>query len=246
MSEPAPFMTGPVSERAHRMLDLLHDRDLNFDLGIEPDPAEGWHIDDYCQNLPPEPPGPPADGATFRVAQELMTDYEFADPSIVRAVYYSDRPLADRDMVLEARFYGLKFYMGLRVGGVIDEVVEFDGRTVHRWGWNYRTLAGHLEMGQMDYEVWKWDDTGEVQFRIHAFSRPARIVNPIVRLGFAVFGRGMQKRFARRALARMRRLVSMRLIEKATGAPLPRESGPREDVRVEPAARADVRLPADR
>ena len=35
------------------------------------------------------------------------------------------------------------------------------GRPVRIWGWSYRTLQGHLEMGQMDYEVWKWLDDGE-------------------------------------------------------------------------------------
>ena len=52
------------------------------------------------------------------------------------------------------------------------------------WGWNYRTLDGHVEMGQMDWEVWKWLETGAVEFRVHAVSRAAPIPNPIVRLGF--------------------------------------------------------------
>jgi uncharacterized protein (UPF0548 family) len=79
---------------------------------------------------------------------------------------------------------------------------------VRRWGWNYRTLQGHLEMGQMDYEVHKWLDSGEVQFRIHAFSRPARIPNPVIRLGFRLFGRRVQRRFARHACQRMARLTA--------------------------------------
>jgi hypothetical protein len=55
----------------------------------------------------------------------------------------------------------------------------------------------------MDYELWKWLDDGAVEFRIHVVSRAARIPNPIVRLGFRLFGRREQVRFARRALARM-------------------------------------------
>ena len=114
-------------------------------------------------------------------------------------------------MMLEARFYGLRFLLGLRVGDVRDETATVDDRPVRRWGWNYRTLEGHLETGQMDFEVWKWLDTGEVQFRIHAYSRPARITNPIVWLGMKVFGRWMQKRFARNALRRMDELVRARV-----------------------------------
>ena len=58
------------------------------------------------------------------------------------------------------------------------------GRDARVWGWNYRTLEGHVEIGQMDWEVWKWLDDGHVEFRVHAVSRPALIPNPIVRLGF--------------------------------------------------------------
>src|SRR5207248_1742470 len=72
----------------------------------------------------------------------------------------------------------------------------------------YRTLQGHLEMGQMDYEVWKWLDTGRVEFRIHAYSRRARIRNPALRLGFRLIGRREQVRFARHACARMARACS--------------------------------------
>ena len=32
------------------------------------------------------------------------------------------------------------------------------------YGWYYDTLEGHFEQGRMHYEVWKWLDTGEVEF----------------------------------------------------------------------------------
>ena len=76
------------------------------------------------------------------------------------------------------------------------------------WGWSYATLQGHLETGQMDYEVWKWLDSGAVEFRIHVVSRSSRIGNPIIRLGFRLFGRREQVRFAKRACERMACLVS--------------------------------------
>ena len=137
-----------------------------------------------------------------------MADYEFADPKIVRAIYHADRPLADRDMLLEVRFWGLRFRFGVRVGGVIDETRPVEGRDVRVWGFNYATLQGHLETGQMDFEVWKWIDTGVVEFRIHAVSRASRIRNPIIRLGFRLFGRREQVRFAKRACERMACLVA--------------------------------------
>jgi uncharacterized protein (UPF0548 family) len=198
--------------RARRALTTLRDKTFNFD----PDQADhfttatGWHVDDYLQPLPPEPPGPPTPGGSFEVARRLMRDYEFADPAIVRAVYEEDSPFETRDMLLEGRFWGLRFHFGVRVGGLVDEEATLDRRPLRRWGWNYRTLQGHLEMGQMDYEVRKWLDNGEVEFRIHAVSRPAHIPNPVIRLGFRVFGRRVQRRFARHACQRMARLTAAR------------------------------------
>jgi uncharacterized protein (UPF0548 family) len=196
--------------RALEALHALHDKRLNFDLdGREAIAREaGWNVDDYRQPLPPEPPGPPAPGGSWERARRLMLDYEFADPKIVRAVYAPDSPLEGRDMLLEARFLGLRFRFGVRVEGVVDETCEADGRKVRVWGWSYRTLQGHLEMGQMDYEVWKWLDSGAVEFRIHVVSRSSRIGNPIIRLGFRLFGRREQVRFAKRACERMACLVS--------------------------------------
>jgi uncharacterized protein (UPF0548 family) len=169
--------------------------------------TRGWRIDDYCQPLPGEPPGPPAPNGVWERARQLMRDYEFADPAIVRAIYRRDTPLKGRDMLLEVRFWGLRFRVGVRVGGVIDETRELDGRQARVWGWSYATLQGHLEMGQMDYEAWKWLDTGAVEFRIHVVSKASRIGNPIIRLGFRIFGRREQVRFARRACERMACLV---------------------------------------
>jgi uncharacterized protein (UPF0548 family) len=191
--------------RSLEALRALHDKRLNFDLPTRDADARaaGWRIDDYRQPLPSEEPGPPEPGGTWERAVELMRDYEFADPSIVRAVYAPDSELEGRDMLLEVYFWGLHFHFGVRVSGVVDETCESDGRPVRIWGWSYRTLQGHLEMGQMDYSVWKWIDSGEVEFRIHVMSKPARIPNPIVRLGFRLFGRREQVRFARRACERM-------------------------------------------
>jgi uncharacterized protein (UPF0548 family) len=191
-------------------LRALHDTQPNFDLPSRGEMSRegGWQVDDYCQPLPPEGAGPPEPGGTWERAREAMDTYEFADPAIVRAVYAPDSELEGRDMLLQARFCGLRFYFGVRVGGVRDETRDVDSRSVRVWGWSYRTLQGHLEMGQMDYEVWKWLDDGAVEFRIHVASRPGRIPNPVVRLGFRLFGRRQQVRFARRACARMAALLA--------------------------------------
>ncbi len=202
------------------LLDELPVKELNFDPArrAEFTPENGWRIDSYRQCLPSEPPGPPVLGGSWETARRLMGDYELADPSIIRALYRSDAPLEGRNMLLEARFHGLRFYLGVRVGTVFDETREEDGRRARVWGWGYATLEGHLEMGEMDYEVRKWLDSGAVEFRIHAVSRAAHVAVPLVRLGFRLFGRRQQTRFARLACERMARLTATNLERGARSA----------------------------
>ncbi|MEA2508189.1 MAG: hypothetical protein QOG21_271 [Actinomycetota bacterium] len=194
---------------AHTVLDRLRTKDLNFSPQEDGPfiPENGWRIDRYSRALPPEAPGPPEARGSWEVARQLSEAYEFVDPHLVRAFYDPREPLLGRTMLLEIHFWGLRVYAGVRVEGVDDSTREVQGRQARVWAWNYRTLEDHFEVGQIDYEVWKWLDSGEVEFRIDAFSRPARIDQPVVRLGFKLFGRGRQVRFARHACDRMAALT---------------------------------------
>jgi uncharacterized protein (UPF0548 family) len=196
--------------RAHARLADLRQRDLNFDpercAGVER--GHGWHVDDLRQPLPSEPPGPPLPGGSWEVARHLMRHYQVADPAIVRAFYDEGEPLEGRTMLLELRLWRLRFGVGVRVGPVYDEEREVDGRPARVSGWGYRTLEGHLEIGQMSWEVWKWQDTGAVEFHIHAFSRFAPANSVLVRVGLRLFGRREQLRFYRHACARMASLTA--------------------------------------
>ena len=188
-----------------RSVEDLDGRGYNFDparlrrLAAE----EGWRHDERRQPLGPEPPGDPVPGGSFERAKALMRDYAFADGSAVHAIFEQDAPLEGRNMLLVGRFLGLDFRLGVRVGEVVDETRTEAGRPVRVWGWSYRTLRGHLERGEMSYEVRKWLDTGAVEFRIAAVSRPAPVGNPLVRLGFALLGRREQLRFYRHTCAVM-------------------------------------------
>lgn len=205
--------TRPMDDTISRALAEMDERPLNFTPGPPgaQTPAHGWEVDRYCTSLPAEPPGDPVPDGSWETARRLMREYAFADPAIVRAAYDPQRSLEERTMLLEARFHGLRFHIGVRVSGVVDETRHEDGRPVRVWGWSYRTLQGHLEAGEMGYEAWKWLDTGEVEFRIHRIVRPAGGGDPIVRLGFRLFGRREQLRFARRAGERMAALVGAEL-----------------------------------
>lgn len=215
-------------------LEGLSDKGLNFRPPDRwPSGGEGWWIDDHRQELPPEAPGPPIPGGAWEVACRILRDYDFVDPAIVRALYRSGDPLEGRDMLLELRVWGLRFHVGVRLGEVSNGTVMEDGRKATVWGWNYRTLEGHFEVGQMDYEVRKWLDSGDVEFRIHAFSRAAHIANPIVRLGFRLLGRRKQTLFARGACERMHRLT---VEELRDGAQRVQPGGGEDGLVVRPAS----------
>jgi uncharacterized protein (UPF0548 family) len=185
----------------------LHAKPLNYDPDAPHPESAGWRVDDYCEPLPSEPPGPPVDGGSFRIAQRLLRDYKVADPSIVRAHYDHDAPLEGRDMLLELRFWLFRTFAGCRVGEVVDERRTVDGRPVQIWGWPYRTLAGHVEQGEMSWEVWKWIDTGEVEFRIHSYSRLTGAANPFTRTGIRLFGQRERRRYLTGACRRIRELT---------------------------------------
>ncbi len=182
------------------------------------DPPPGWHVDDRCQPLPSEPPGEPVPGGSWEIARRLIQGYEFADPSLVRAHYDRNASLEGRTMLLELRALNLvSVHVGVRVVNVYDEIRDHDGRGARVFGWAYRTLEGHVEMGQMDWQVWKWHDSGEVQFRVHSVSRTAPIANPAIRLGFWVLRAHERAVFLNSTDTRMRSLTELALRREGDG-----------------------------
>lgn len=203
-----------------RRLAALAHAPVNFDpAALDLDsPPTGWHVDDRCQPLPPEPPGDPVPYGSWDVACRLIQGYEFADPSLVRAHYDRDAPLQGRTMLLELRALNLvSIHVGVRVADVYDEVRTRDARDARVFGWAYRTLQGHVEMGQMDWQVWKWLDTGEVQFRVYAVSRTAPIANPVIRLGFWLLRGHERSVFLDSTETRMRSLTEVALEREEIG-----------------------------
>lgn len=200
--------------QVERRLAALADRPVNYDAAALDlaHPPPGWNVDRRCQALPPEPPGRPQREGSWEIARRLIRGYEFADPSLVRAHYDPDRPLQGREMLLELRALGLfSVFVGVRVVDVYDEVRRADRRRARVFGWAYRTLEGHVEQGQMDWQVWKWLDTGEVQFRVHAVSRTAAIANPFIRVGFRVLKGHERTVFLDSTQRRMRALTELAL-----------------------------------
>ena len=213
---------GLVDEAA--VLDGLTTRAVNYDPAEAPpaDRAPGvhggrWHEDSAAVLIGQEPPGDPVPGGPWQRARALATRYEFADPGILRAVYRADAALPGRNMLMEGRFAGLRFYFGVRVTQVTDETRGHE----RVWGWCYQTLQGHLEQGRIDFEVIKNLATGAVGFRVAGYARPARLPNPLVRLGFSVFGRWIAQRYYQAARQHLYNLVRA----GATPAPPDRPDG---------------------
>lgn len=186
----------------------LRDLPVNYDETAAP-PAviAGWHRDRRVLELGREAPGEPEPGGLLETAAALVNNYEFSDPSILRAAFRQPGDLVGRDMLLEGRFLVLRFLLGVRITAELNEVRDGPRGPERVIGWSYQTLRGHLEQGRLAYELAKELDSGRVEFRIVAHSRCAPIRNPVVRLGFRLFGRRTQLKFYRRALARLRTLL---------------------------------------
>ena len=189
---------------------------------INYDPSEvrppDWNFDVHRSLVGRERPGPPEPGGVWETARELVRDYEFTPPELVRAVYHRHAPLLGRTLLLEGRFFALRFYMGVRITALADETRQQE----KVWGWAYQTLEHHLERGKVTYEVIKHLDSGQVEFVASCQSQRSPTLGWILRLGWLLFGRRAQLRFYRRCGQRLHELVQASL----TGTPTPAAARP--------------------
>lgn len=206
------------------MLALLQHRPVNYRRSAVN--ADDWHLDTWTTPLPSERPGPPELDGVWHAARRLIEHYEFSDPRRIRAVYPARSPLLGRTMLLEARFLALRFYVGVRITEVIDEVraSPVSDHRLRAWGWAYETLGGHLERGKLRYEVIKDEGTGEIEFRLTAHSQRASTLGFVTRLGWRLFGRRTQLRFYARCGQRLARAVEAR-DTRASWSPQPTDDG---------------------
>jgi uncharacterized protein (UPF0548 family) len=203
-----PSLLARVDEAS--ALDSLPGRRVNYNPAQAPEdgsPEGHWHVDSGAVLIGQEPPGDPEPDGPWEIARQLVTRYEFADERILRAVYRQDQDLLGRDMLLEGRFFFLRFYFGVRVTDVCDETRATGHGRERVWGWSYQTLGGHLEEGRISFEVIKNLDTGQVGFRVTGYSRAAQIPDPLVRFGFRLFGRHTQLRYYAAVQSRLYQLV---------------------------------------
>ncbi|MGQ0624237.1 MAG: DUF1990 family protein [Sporichthyaceae bacterium] len=197
------------NEDAAAALAELRALGINYDVAEVREPR--WNFDKHVAHVGQEEPGPPHPDGIYHRAARAVHDYEFTPPELIRAVYDVTEPLLGRNVMLEGRFYGLRFQLGVRV----TEVVEFADDAETRSGWAYETLEHHLERGKVLYEVVKDHDSGRVQFLATVYSEGSPAMPPILKLGWAVFGRRTQLQFYKRIGEQLR------MIALAEGPPPP-------------------------
>jgi hypothetical protein len=200
----------PLYELQKARLESYAGAGYNFDYARLADYTReaGWNVDDYETELPTEAPGPAEAHGSWAAAREVLRNYTFPPPGLITGIFVPDQPLEQRVMVLRGQFLFFTFWFGVRIGGVTDETRLLpDGTQEQVWGYNYRTLEGHFERGQIDFTVHKHLTTGRVRFHIHAVSQTGRIRNPIYWLGFKLFGRMLQVRFSQQSVRRLKEQV---------------------------------------
>lgn len=202
-----------IPERLRGPLGELADLHENFDAAQLGAPGAGWNTDRYEVELPPEAPGEPTATGSFQAARTVLTGYTFPPPDLLRG-YFDEGPLESRRMLLEGRFAGFKFHFGVGVSRVTDEERAGDDGSERVWGYAYRTLGDHFERGEIEFLVHKHLASGRVWLTVRAVSGTATIPNPLYRLGFAIYGRHLQRRFGFEGVRRVRRLVRQQLGEQ--------------------------------
>ncbi len=183
----------------------LRELPINFDDDLQRvSTRDGWTIAVNETPLPPEKPGPPLRDGALERARSILPDYPFADPSILRPHFDPASPLSGRYLLLELRLAGFRIYFGARVVEVIDTTVSNE----KRYGWSYRTLAGHIEQGEVTAMVAKDTSTGLLSFRLRRVVRLAPAGNPFLRLGARLLGPTMTRRFIAYAMREFPRMVA--------------------------------------
>ncbi len=106
-------------------------------------------------------------------------------------------------MLLEMKALGFRFLAGVIVGAIRRESSPAETT----FGFRYDTLDGHIEAGWEWFLLKKSHATGDIRFRIAADWQPGDFPNRWSRIGFGVLGPTYQRRWTRRAHARLRRLL---------------------------------------
>ena len=101
-------------------------------------------------------------------------------------------------VAVKARAFGTWSLNATRIVYVVNE-----RNAVERFGFAYGTLPDHVECGEERFTIEFHESDESVWYDILAFSKPQ---HPLVKMAYPL-ARGLQKRFARDSMDRMRSLV---------------------------------------
>jgi uncharacterized protein (UPF0548 family) len=162
---------------------------------------EGDRRDAYEREVGREPPGAPVGEGPFRRAAAAILRFDVFEPSRIAPVIRR-APLAVGDTVgICYRFApGVALFFASRVIRRFDE--ERQDMLV-RTGFEYRTLAGHPELGEETFSVEKDIATGAVTVALRSWSRPGL---PVTR-AFAPLLRSIQVGASHGALDHLARIA---------------------------------------
>ena len=205
----------PDWRRYQERLEAVRTARYNFDLDTDRELTEsdGWHLDHYDADLPPEPPGPPLPDtdarASFAVARDLIRNYAFPDPKLVTGIFSPDEPVEGRPMLLRARFLAFTFWFGVRVGRVLEGAVEVEGDRVHvATATTTPPSRATLSAVRSRSRCKRTRRTGAVSFVIDAFSKPDHgSVTRSIGLASSYLVGSLQVQFSESACERMQRFV---------------------------------------
>jgi len=205
-------------KRTANELAELQERGFNYDVQSYSPDDSSWRHDSYVTTVGKESPGPPVEGGLFMTAKQIVSEYRFPDPRRVVGKFDSASPLDGRNMLLDAKFAGVRVQFAVRIVEVVDREIQLDEGDCCEWGYAYRTLDGHWEVGQITFLLRKSYESGEVKFLINAYSRTGRIPNPLYRFGFWLLGRKVQTNFAKRCLNRLVQMTHDEIRSRPTSA----------------------------
>ena len=173
-------------------------------------PRIGDNHDRHTAEVGVEPPGEPMPDGPFRRVAEAIAEYCIFPPRLAEHVLR-------RTPVQLGDTLGLRYRllpgMGLFIASRVVDV--FNGRMdcVWRSGFTYRTLEGHVMIGEETFAVEKDPTTGKVTARLKSWSRPGHW---LTRVGYW-YARWCQLHAGKSAVGHLQEIASKNAASAASG-----------------------------
>jgi uncharacterized protein (UPF0548 family) len=171
-----------------------------FSPGVLDGPRASDNIDRHSLQIAFEPPGIPLADGPFRHAARAIMEYRIFPPHLGQRVV-KRTPLQVGDVVglCYPLFLGLRMFIASRVIDVFDAPSEKGWRS----GFTYRTLEGHVELGEETFCVEKDARSGAASVSLNAWSRPGHW---LTRIGYP-YARWCQVQAGKAALRYLKRIA---------------------------------------